>query len=110
MSLNEKRSKGIPILGPLLQTKAADLVPPSKGFVNRFKRRCAIKFKKCNGEAGDANEEGKRSVWLLTFQIFYLSTSVTIIIWRVGLFWREIPLGSLCFKDPVCFSDLPKHV
>ena len=102
------RARKVPISGDLLLAKAADIArsvnlnPPSMGFINSFKKRHEILFRRIHGESGDADEQGKEE-WLkenLPLIMSYAPSDVYNMD-ETGLFFRALPSGTLCFKEEV---------
>ena len=102
------RARKVPISGDLFLAKAADigrsvnLNPPSMVFINSFKKRHEILFRRIHGESGDADKQGKEE-WLkenLPLIMFYAPSDVYKMD-ESGLFFRALPSGTLCFKEEV---------
>ena len=103
-----KRDKGIPFSGPLLHSKAIDLAnmvglpPPTMGFIDKFKQRHEIVFKKLHGEAANADCVGKEE-WLAAnlHKISSFNPRDVYNMDETGLFYLALPSGTLCFKEDI---------
>ena len=108
----QKFHQGIPISGPLLQTKADELATLaghpefkcSNGWLTRFKERHDILFKTINGEEQAVQEEDMQP-WLeqgLPEVVQDLQAEDTYNADETGLFWRLLLDKTLAVKGDKC--------
>ncbi|KAK3091960.1 hypothetical protein FSP39_024021 [Pinctada imbricata] len=104
----EARSRDIPLSGPILTEKAADLAKhlnmpdfsATNGWLERWKSRNNIGFKRMHGEKKDA-DEGAANQWkestLPTFLRSYHPDDIYNAD-ETGIYFRALPDGTLTFK------------
>ena len=102
------RSRQIPVSGPLLMEKATQLAEgmglvdfkPTSGWLERWKDRHSIKFKKQHGEKQDADDFSAER-WIVEVLPDLLKDYQPRDIFNAdetGLYWRAIPDGTMSFK------------
>ncbi|KAL3882412.1 hypothetical protein ACJMK2_028755 [Sinanodonta woodiana] len=100
------RSRQIPVCGPLLIEKATQLAEGMglvdfktiSGWLERWKDRHSIKFKKQHGEKQDADDFSAER-WIVEVLIDLMKDYQHRDIFNeTGLYWRAIPDGTLSFK------------
>ena len=107
-----KRDKNVPILGPLLMTKAKSFAEmlgkedfdASQGWLTRFKERHDIMFKSVCGESASVSQD-VMDHWLtqiLPGLIEGYTPSNIFNADETGLFWRLLPDKTLAFKGDKC--------
>lgn len=105
------RNKHLPISGPIIQAKALesaqclglDNFKASNGWLERFRRRHDITFKKICGESADVNIEDV-TFWkekLLTILKDYAPRDVFNAD-ETGLYYRALPTKTYALKDDKC--------
>ena len=102
----EKRHQGLTISGPLLLAKAQELASktgqdkPTMGFVDKFKKRHSIVFKKMFGESGAA-DPADAVEWIKAHAPVFASYEKKDIfnMDETGVFFRALPHGTLCFSN-----------
>lgn len=105
---SQARSRQIPVNGPLLKEKATKLATelgllnftPSNGWLERWKDRYNITFKKQHGEKQDADDVGAES-WVTDVLPGIIKDYIPSNIFNVdetGLYWKAIPDGTFSFK------------
>ena len=114
------RTRQLPVSGPLLMEKAAQLAEglgitdfkASVGWLERWKERHNIKFKKQHGEKQDADDFGAER-WVMEALPDIIKDYEPRDIFNAdetGLYWRAIPDGTLAFKNcETSGSKIPKE-
>ncbi|GBL96508.1 Tigger transposable element-derived protein 4 [Araneus ventricosus] len=110
--LKHARSQNVPISALILKEKAIEIAEElniedfgcSNGWLERFKDRHCLAFKKICGEAveGEAIEDWKNSVLKDILSRFDASNVFNLD--ETGLFYRLLPDKTLSFKDEKCTS------
>ncbi|XP_030069561.1 tigger transposable element-derived protein 4-like [Microcaecilia unicolor] len=106
---SQVRSRQFPVSGPLLMEKAGQLAgclglndfKATVGWLERWKRRNNITFKKQHGERQDADDSGAEN-WVVSVLPSILNEYAPRDIFNAdetGLYWRAIPDGTLAFKQ-----------
>ena len=105
---SQARSHQLPVSGPLLIQKADQLAhglgmtdfKATNGWLERWKTRNAIQFKKQHGEKQDADDFGAErwAVEVLPGILKDYSPRDIFNADETGLYWRAIPNGTLSFK------------
>jgi len=105
---SQARSRQLPVSGPLLMEKADQLAhglgitdfKATNGWLERWKTRNAIQFKKQHGEKQDADYYGAErwAIEVLPGILKDYSPKDIFNADETGLYWRAIPDGTLSFK------------
>ena len=106
---SQARSRQVPVSGPLLMEKANSLAEglgvmefkATVGWLERWKERNGIKFKKQHGEKQDADDWGAER-WVTEILPGILQAYSPRDIFNAdetGLYWRAMPDGTLSFKN-----------
>jgi hypothetical protein len=103
-------NQGLPVSGPLLMDKARRLASdlgkddfqPTDGWLNRWKQRNNVCFKKVHGEAGSADVEAAHT-WTETLPQLLEKYDAGDVYNadETGLYYRATPDGSLVFRETV---------
>jgi len=117
---SQARSRQLPVSGPLLMEKANSLAEglgltdfkTTVGWLERWKERNNIKFKKQHGEKQDADDWGAER-WVTEVLPDIIKDYEPQDIFNAdetGLYWRAIPDGTLSFKNAdAAGSKVPKE-
>jgi len=105
---SQARSRQLPVSGPLLMEKADQLAhglgitdfKATNGWLERWKTRNAIQFKKQHGEKQDEDDFGAErwAIEVLPGILKDYSPKDIFNADETGLYWRAIPDGTLSFK------------